>query len=102
MYITKYLFYLNIDNIYLKSELKNSSSENIKLIEARYKYGIVLIGLCILNQYTKTKEANQIDESEVYNEISKITKAISPVLLPLIETLGELKIDDVAEAFPEI
>lgn len=56
-----------------------------KILEAQYKYGIVLIGMSLL------KELEEKDNDSIYEKVSEITKAISPVLLPIIATLGTLE-----------
>ena len=57
-----------------------------KLLEAQYKYGMVLIGLALLKEF----ENDNKDEENIYNNILVITRAISPFLLPMISSLGEL------------
>ena len=44
-----YDFFVNIDNIHLLSELKPAKSSDIQAIQAKYKFGLVLIGLALLN-----------------------------------------------------
>jgi len=78
-----YDFYINMDNIYLLTEIKGRSNMDSKMLEAQYKYGMVLIGMSLL------KELEEKEES-IYDKIYEITKAISPVLLPMIATLGAL------------
>jgi hypothetical protein len=48
-----------MDNIYLKSELKSSSTDP-EINRARFKYGLVLLGLAILQQ--ELLEKNRTDE----------------------------------------
>jgi len=81
----EYDFYINADNIYLLTEIKGRSKIDPKILEAQYKYGMVLIGMSILN------ELEEKDEESVYSNICEVTKAISPVLLPMIATLGTLE-----------
>jgi len=79
-----YDFYINMDNIYLLIEIKGRFKSDPKVLEAQYKYGMVLIGMSLL------KELGEKEES-ICEKIYEITKAISPVLLPMIATLGTLE-----------
>jgi len=91
-----YDFFVNLDNIHLLTEKKANSKIESKLLDARYKYGMVLIGIALLNDYKDSLNDNSIDgngsdEMNVYDRIAYITKAISPVLLPMISGLGDLQ-----------
>ena len=48
----------------------------------------MLIGLAILSEHKKSKA-----ETEVETEIFSATKAIAPVLLPLIQSMGDLTVE---------
>jgi len=80
-----YDFYINMDNIYLLTEIKGRLKSDPKVLEAQYKYGMVLIGMSLL------KELEEKEEESIYEKIYNVTKAISPVLLPMIATLGTLE-----------
>ncbi len=90
-----YDFYVNMENIHLLTELKNVSKDEaaMKLLKARYKYSMVLIGLSILG-YEKThwdSEDNTKSEIEDPEEtIRLVTRMVSPVILPMINDLGNL------------
>lgn len=43
-----YDFFVNIDNIHLLTELKSANNTEIKALEAKYKFGQVLIGIALL------------------------------------------------------
>ena len=66
------------------TEIKNHFKSDPKVLEAQYKYGMVLIGMSLL------KELEEEEES-IYEKIYEVTKAISPVLLPMLATLGRLE-----------
>ena len=83
-----YDFLINMDNIFLKLELKNNNNIDSKIIESRYTFGMTLIGLSILDHYKKNKKDNE--NSSVETNIFEATSAISPVLLPMIGELGNL------------
>jgi hypothetical protein len=82
-----YDFLINLDNIHLLTELKYSYKDEIKLLEARYQYGMVLIGLALLN------ENENVDE-DAYSKIFDISKKLSPILLPMIGSLGALELEE--------
>jgi len=82
-----YDFYINLDNIYLLSEIKNKPKLDPAIIDAQYKYGLVLIGLSLLHGLDSDKDNS--NEEPVFDKIFKITKAISPVLIPMITSLND-------------
>jgi hypothetical protein len=99
-----YDFYINMDNLYLNTEIKPSRADP-KVIRARFTYGMVLLGLALVQQdevekaQAKTKkpgadeeEQKEKEETEVNIEkrVAEFTQAVAPVLLPMIESLGEL------------
>jgi hypothetical protein len=91
-----YDFKINMDNLFLKSELK-STHDDPDLIRARWKYGLVLVGLAILHdnaQRQSSTETREADEDEtvqnIESKVEDFTKALAPVLLPMINSLGSL------------
>jgi hypothetical protein len=97
-----YDFKINMDNLFLKSELKTGGDE-IEMIRARWRYGLVLIGLALLhdeNQEKKTRadaeEPSQEEETgeSIESRVERFTRAIAPVLLPMIDSLGALELEE--------
>lgn len=97
-----YDFMINMDNIYLKSELKGGGDE-VEMIRARWKYGLVLIGLALLHEDAQNKKLHDANEESSSDEengeglekrIEAFTKAVAPVLLPMISELGSLELDE--------
>jgi hypothetical protein len=98
-----YDFFVNVDNVHLKAEMKISDTDD-RVTEGRFTYGMVLIGLALLQQ--KVVEAkNSANAGDVMQEdgdepkegsngaealVCTITRAVAPVLLPMIEALGAL------------
>lgn len=83
-----YDFYINMDNCYLLTEIKGRKNVDSELLEAQYRYGMVLVGLSLLKAF---EEKNMVSgEESVYERISKTTRAIAPILLPMITGLNEL------------
>ncbi|MBF4475931.1 hypothetical protein [Methanobacterium formicicum] len=80
-----YDFFINMDNLYLLAELKNKPEPDI--LKSQYKFGMVLIGLGLLNSFEK-EEDKDID---IDKQIRKVSQAIAPMLLPMINNLGKLQ-----------
>ena len=93
-----YDFYINIDNICLQTELKYAKIHTSpELLIARFRYGMVLIGLAMLREYGTAESQDQTNTNEqpVVEKIRDFTRAISPILLPMISSLSELETDEV-------
>lgn len=89
-----YDFFINLDNIYLKNEQKGSKKD-VKLLEARFKYSLVLFGLALLQDQTNGTDemaasSDNVDDGNVEEKIESISKSIAPIILPMIDTLGDL------------
>ena len=85
----------------MKAELK-ATSEEIEVVKARWKYGLVLVGLALLHDQAQTSKANKPDDTELAEEkngetvpaqIERFTKALAPILLPMINSLGALDLE---------
>jgi len=97
-----YDFFVNMDNMYLKSELK-SGGQDIEVVKARWKYSLVLLGLALLHHDVQTKKAregnegdeqdNEGGENNIEERVEYFSKAIAPVLLPIINSLGDLDLE---------
>jgi hypothetical protein len=106
---TVYDFFINMDNFYLKSEIKVAKGE-ADLVRKRFIYGNVLIGLAMLHQAELDKklrqdraEANEEEdetsaEPNIEDRVASVTSAIAPVLLPMIESLGAIDLEEIATA----
>lgn len=99
-----YDFFVNMDNIYLKIELK-LAGEDARITRLRFKYGLVLLGLALLQQeMQKAKKTLPYEEGEVEKDdaegadiekkVEEFSCAVAPVLLPLIKSLGDLDVDE--------
>ena len=56
-----YDFYINMDNLYLKTEIKPARADP-RLIHARFTYGMVLLGLALVQQGEVEKGESQNEE----------------------------------------
>jgi len=95
-------FYINVDNVALKTEMKYSK-QNARLLEAKFKYGNVLLGLAMLHaggdDTAKKNGGGEKEETQetVPDQIRRVTKVVAPVLLPMIDQLAGLNEEDLAE-----
>jgi len=100
---TSHTFYINVDNTSLKTEMKYSN-QDARLLEAKFKYGNVLLGLAMLRDAESsngkgTGNGNGEYDQPIDEQIKKVTEAIAPVLLPMIDQLSgldESSLDEVA------
>lgn len=106
--VTRYDFFVNVDNLYLKTELKSAKSDDVSLLRARFTYGMVLVGLGLLqdeiaksqNRTGGEDDADERGASEGHGEdngidgiearVEKVTRALAPIILPMIESLGTI------------
>lgn len=93
-----YDFYVNIDNIHLQTEIKPIAKDasKIKLLKARYKYSMVLIGLSVLGYYKNHKDNEDVEKPYDSPEVAikPISEMLSPIILPMISVMGE-NMDDI-------
>lgn len=98
-----YDFFVNIDNIHLLTELKPAKDTDIQTIQAKYKFGLVLVGIALLNDNNQeqNKDINtEEDDNNIFEIIERTTKAISPIVIPMIDSLGSLELQEII-ALPE-
>jgi len=84
-----YDFFVNMDNVYLLTEVKGRTNIEPDTLKAQYKFGMVLLGISLLRALKEESDSEK--EGSVYDQISKTTKAIAPILLPMITSLGTLE-----------
>lgn len=89
----EFSFFINMDNIYLKTEMKGSAY-NHEFIEARFKYAMVLLGLAVIHDsLTKKKNGDELDSDEegqetMEDKVKYFCDAVAPIVIPMIEYLG--------------
>ncbi len=107
----EHTFYINIDNTSLRTEMKYSR-QDARLLEAKFKYGNVLLGLAILHDADRTGELranceaildrssagkNEDRASSAQDTIRNVSSAVAPVLLPIIDQLSGLSEEHLEE-----
>ena len=93
---TKYLFAVNMDNEYVRAE-RRSTPRKKDLLDAQWKYGLVLLGLGLLRE-PQEGTSDIVEHLDERQRVASTSDAIGPVLLPLINELGELDFDDLTSA----
>jgi hypothetical protein len=98
-----YDFFINMDNLYLKMEMKTSSADP-DLTKAQFQNGMALIGLAMLHQdlqdqQSALKERQESDEQNeskpgIERRVDEFSRAVAPVIIPMINSLGALSADD--------
>jgi hypothetical protein len=99
-----YTFYINIDNLYLRHEMKYSKDDP-SLLEAKFKYGNVLVGLALIQDDRQTgktpnaseerAEAGSAGRIPVESRVLDTTRALGPFMVPMINYLGSLSREDI-------
>jgi hypothetical protein len=99
-----YRFYINMDNVHLNRYLKYEvrSGEGEGMIRQRFQLGLLMVGLALLHQDNTAKkstngnEEEEPDQRNIEDHVWNVTQAIAPFLLPMIESLGALPVDEEA------
>ena len=67
------------------------------MVRARWKYGLVLIGMALLHDDIQSKKSRETEkdkrpdqEESIEDKVDWFTRAIGPVILPMINSLGTL------------
>lgn len=106
---SQYVFYLNEDNKALQNELKNTKFA-AAAVKKQFEIGIVLIGMAMLHddkahsgkmsvvddrEVQREENGEKKDDTLVFKHASRFTRAVAPVIIPIIQSLGDLADDDV-------
>jgi hypothetical protein len=87
-----YDFYVNYDNKYLLHSCKQKGA-NVDLLEKQFVYGLVLVGLALLQEHQTHRKADHPDPKSIEDVVQRTTAAIGPILVPMIQALGGLAVD---------
>lgn len=100
---TTYMFYLNESNTSLQTELK-ASRLNAQVLLKQFEVGAVLIGMGLIHEQLSKKagaatgDGDKDSEASLREYVCIFSRAVAPVLLPMIHTLGELGEDDLDQS----
>lgn len=93
-----YDFFINIDNLHLRTEIRGAKPEDALSIEGKYKFGQVLLGLAMLKDSSKFESTDPENPvMGIFELIEKSSQAWSPVIIPLIDNLSALDLSSDAE-----
>ena len=92
-----YTFYVNVDNRFLRTDMKQGSTD-VASTEAKFVFGNVLLGLGLIHDHGQNSQAD--DESEggasIEDLVDRVSRATAPFLVPMIDSLGAISPEDVA------
>jgi len=98
---SSYTFYINVDNVYLKTEMKETDAD-VAIEKTKFIWANVLIGLALLHDaktHASSERASNIEDNDenetVFSRIDRTTRALGPFLIPMIDHLGAITEDDV-------
>jgi hypothetical protein len=91
---TNYDFFVNVDNKYLKIIQKETSTDP-SLLEKQFTYGFVLVGLALVQDAARHRDLTEGGEAiDVEEYVARTSRALAPVLLPIIQAIGGLSLED--------
>ena len=97
-----YTFYVNVDNIFLKTDMKGAASD-VAVMKAKFVYGNVLVGLALVHDHRNRQNGGRTErnddaaaEETIEALVEKTTRAMGPFLVPMIDYLGALSAEEVA------
>jgi hypothetical protein len=100
-----YTFYLNEGNKALQTELKTTKLA-VAAVKKQFEIGVVLVGMALLHDDKQHKgqkksaddekdEGDKKDDAAVFKRAAQFTRAIAPIILPMIQSLGDLADEEV-------
>lgn len=92
-------FFVNVDNKHLRTSQKNGGKAlNPVLLERQFMYANVLIGMAMLSaetsSATKSVDNDEEEQEGIEEHIRRVTTALAPVILPMVDVLSSLSIED--------
>jgi hypothetical protein len=96
-----YTFYINVDNRYLRTDMKGGN-EDVRVQEAKFIYGNVCLGIALIHDYRNRRQNGRGNGAEsegtpIGDIVASTTKAVAPFLVPMIDYLGALTSEEVAQ-----
>ena len=92
-----YDYFINLDNIYLNTEIKaQSANEDHRLLQEQFKFSLALIGMMLLKELD-SENSNDSDESwfaDATEVVTRVSSVLAPAILPMLRSLGALSRDD--------
>lgn len=102
-------FYVNVDNLHLRTDMKGSKRDP-RVVEDVFVYGNVLLGLSLFQAEMGSGEVSSAADStdgdeeapSLEEKVQEVTRAFAPFLVPMINHLGSLSLEDEDEPLGEI
>ena len=100
---TVYDYFVNVDNCHVKHYLKTDrgiDQEGAKVVRAQFAYGMVLLGLALVQQDSAADRGEHDGGDEtgdgvnIEERVGTISRGVAPVLLAVIRSLGDLVATD--------
>jgi len=82
-------FYVNLDNVHLRSEIKGQPGLEPAVLESQYRFGMVLVGLALLRELKDDEEESDTC-LRTHQQVEAVCDALSPFLVPMVTELGAL------------
>lgn len=88
-----YDFFVNMDNKFLLTELKEANVADSTLLKARFKFGLYFLALSFINP-TLRKNASNTNDQSPEDLVRIVTAHASMMILPLVEVLSQIDKDN--------
>jgi len=99
-----YDFYVNVDNVFLKKEVKlNKGIDSAPLLQAKFVYGLVLFGLAIIKNKDEIENpsgnlrSGEDSDLTIEKLVLISSKSFAPIILPMVEILGQLGEEEISK-----
>jgi len=96
-----YDFYVNIDNVWLKTEISQSRDVDVApILQAKFVNGLVLFGMALLKDKKYLEYGDIAGYRDSNNPLSiedlilKTSRSFAPIIIPLVDALGELSTEN--------
>lgn len=86
-----YDFFVNVDNKFLLHSYKQRSAD-AALLEKQFIYGLVLVGIALIQDHHRRPPEAQGDSPGIEEIIARTTRALGSILLPMLQSLGSLDV----------
>lgn len=84
-----YDFKINMDNLYLLSEIKSDTRLGPLVLENRFKYGLLFTSMALLENSIGSPQ-DDTEDTDVVEQVRSVTEKLAAVILPIIDSLSEL------------
>ena len=93
-----YDFFVNVENIYLKDAQKKSKISS-DILEAKFTYALVVLTMAVLRDSEKSvgNDSKGGNDTDIESIVASLTKSLARVILPFLNSIGELSEEDIRE-----